>query len=292
MSICVCRIRHSDSACHDRFFSFAASIFKVGRAFFDWGARGGWIDGYEVFAMVVDGQMVSTVGRQTMRYVINGEVRKGYQIGAVATHCDHRNRGLARVLMERVLDELDAPDQPVILFANSSALDFYPRFGFRRLAQSRFIGDIDVRPADTPTQTLDLGSTTDRAWLADHCARANAIGQGFTARDYYPTLLFHLTRESLTTFRLDSFEAVVVAQQDGERLLIRDLLAVRSFSLTDVLHRLCTQPARTIEFGFHPEGWWPNAERQVLDDGESPLFARGTAAEVGEPLRFPDLART
>jgi GNAT superfamily N-acetyltransferase len=292
MNNCVCRIRHSDSAYHDRFFSFVASIFKVGRTFFDWGARGGWVDGYEVFAMIVDGQIVSTVGRQSMQCVINGEARNGYQIGAVATHSDHRNRGLARALMERVLDELDAPDQPVIVFANASVLDFYPRFGFRRLAQSRFVGHIDVRPANTLAPSLDLSKATDRTWLADHCVRANAIGRGFTARDYYPTLLFHLTREPLRTFRLDSLEAVVVAQQDGERLLIRDLLAVRAFSLMDALPRLCTQPARTIEFGFHPEVWWPNAESEALHDAESRLFVRGTAAEVGEPVRFPDLAHT
>ena len=44
------------------------------------GARGGWVDGYDVFAVVADGRIVSTVGRQRMRYVINGEPRNGYQI--------------------------------------------------------------------------------------------------------------------------------------------------------------------------------------------------------------------
>src|SRR5438105_15273840 len=113
-------IRHSDRAWHDRFFNFAASIFKAGRTFSEWGARGGWVDGYDVFAVVVDDQIVSTVGRQSMRYVIDGQERSGYQLGAVATHPDHRNRGLARLLLNRLLAELDAPDQPVILFANSS----------------------------------------------------------------------------------------------------------------------------------------------------------------------------
>jgi GNAT superfamily N-acetyltransferase len=109
-------IRHSDRAWHDRFFSFAASIFRGGRTFFAWSARGGWVDGYDVFAVIVEDQVVSTVGRRSMRYVINGKERKGYQIGAVATHADHRNRGLARLLMNKVSGELDAPDQPVILF--------------------------------------------------------------------------------------------------------------------------------------------------------------------------------
>jgi GNAT superfamily N-acetyltransferase len=114
MNDCVRLIRHSDRAWHDRFFNFDASILKSGgRTFFTWGARGDWVDGYDVFAVVVDDQIVSTVGRASMRYVINGEARKGYQLGAVATHADHRNRGLARLLTSKVLGELDAPDPRV-----------------------------------------------------------------------------------------------------------------------------------------------------------------------------------
>ena len=98
--------------------------------------------------------------------------------------------------------------------------------------------------------------------------------------------------------RLDSFGAVVIAQQDGERLLIEDLLATQPFRLADALPHICAQPVRTIEFGFHPEAWWPNAavqafhKDQAFDDGGSPLFARGAAAAVKSPLRFPDLAQT
>jgi GNAT superfamily N-acetyltransferase len=242
--------------------------------------------------VVVDDQIVSTVGRQAMRYVINGKARNGYQLGAVATHPDQSNRGLARLLMKKVFSEIDEPDQPVILFANSSVLDFYPRFGFRRLAQTRFIGHVDVRPADTLAPRLDLARPTDRAWLADHCAGASAIGQRFAARDYYPPLLFHLMRQPRMVFRPDSLGAVVIAQQHGERLLIEDLLATRPFSLTDALPHVCAQPVRTVEFGFHPEAWWPDAESRALDDGGSPLFVRGAAADVREPVRFPDLAQT
>ena len=159
-------IRHSDAAWHERFFDFVASIFESGRTFSDWGARGGWVDGYDVFAMVVDKQIVSTVGRQSMRYVINGKARSGYQIGAVATHSNHRNHGLARLLMKEILSKLDPPDQPVILFAGPSVLDFYPRFGFRRLAQDRFVAHTDLNPYWARLRRLwtSQGQPTARGW--------------------------------------------------------------------------------------------------------------------------------
>jgi predicted N-acetyltransferase YhbS len=286
-------IRHSDRAWHDRFSEFDASVFKDGGGTFSaWGARGGWVEGYDVLAMVVDDRIVGTVGRTSMRYAINGVERNGYQLGAVATHVAHRNRGLARRLMDKVLGELDAPDQPVVLFANSSVLDFYPRFGFRRLAQAGFTGHADVRPADTLAPGLDLAKPTDRAWLADHCAKASAIGRRFAARDYYSAMLFHLTRQPRMVFRLDLFGAVVIVRQDGDRLLIEDLLAIRPFRLADALPHVCALPVRTLEFGFHPEAWWPEAESRALDDDDSPLFVRGAAAELEAPIRFPDLAQT
>jgi predicted N-acetyltransferase YhbS len=292
MNASVRLIRHFDTVWHARFFAFVASMFKAGRTFSDWGARGGWVDGYDVFAVVVGDRIVSTVGRQSMRYIINGEARNGYQIGAVATHPDYRNRGLARLLIERILGELSAPDQPVILFANRSVLDFYPRFGFRRLVQARFTGHIDVRPADIRVPELDLARPADRAWLADHCGKAIVLGQRFAARDYYPILLFHLTRQPCKIFRLDSCGAVVLAEQDSGQLLIKDVFATRPFSLMDALPLVSTEPASIIEFGFDPGAWWPGAQRQALDDNASPLFVRGAAAEVSEPVRFPDLAQT
>jgi hypothetical protein len=67
--------------------------------------------------------------------------------------------------MKSVLSELDARDQPVILFANPSVLDFYPRFGFRRLAQTRFIGRVDLRPAARLHQVwTSQGGRTARGW--------------------------------------------------------------------------------------------------------------------------------
>jgi GNAT superfamily N-acetyltransferase len=184
-------IRHSDRAWHDRFFSFVASIFKGGRTFSAWGARGGWVDGYDVLAVVVDDQVVSTVGRQSMRYMINGRARNGYQIGAVATHADHRNRGLARLLMNKVLGELDAPDQPVILFANSSVLDFIHGSAFagsRKVASSGI--SMCIPRARLPQVWTSQGQQTARGWLIialEPALSARALPRATTIRPCYFT---------------------------------------------------------------------------------------------------------
>ena len=123
-----CRIRHSDTAFHAGFFRFVESIFpgNGGQNWTDLRDRGGWTDQYEVVALVEGNKIVSTIGRSRMRLVIDGQDRIGHQLGAVATLAPYRRRGLARRLANWVADELDAPDQPIILFVNSTVLDFYP----------------------------------------------------------------------------------------------------------------------------------------------------------------------
>jgi hypothetical protein len=70
-------------------------------------------------------------------------------------------------------------------------LMLFHRNGF--VVPKRHIG---VHPAGTLAPSLDLAKSTDRAWLAAHCAGAGATGQGFAARDDHPTLLFHPMRQS------------------------------------------------------------------------------------------------
>jgi hypothetical protein len=77
----------------------------------------------------------------------------------------------------------------------------------------------------------------------------------------------------------------VIARQDGERLLIDDLLATRPFSLRDALPHVCRHPVRTIEFGFHPEAWWQDAESLSFDDDGAPLAGTGeSGGRGGRPL--------
>jgi hypothetical protein len=70
---------------------------------------GQWIRG------LCDGRrrpIVSAMRRQYMRYVINEETQR---------LSDRTGSNASRVLMERILGELDAADQPIILFANPPA---------------------------------------------------------------------------------------------------------------------------------------------------------------------------
>jgi predicted N-acetyltransferase YhbS len=286
------RITHRDGDWHERFFAFEERAFRVATTFRRWAERGGWHPGYEVFAIEEDGEILSTAGRERMRLVINGKEHPGYQLGAVATRSDRRKAGLSRRLLTWLLSEDDAPGLPVILFANPSVLDFYPRFGFTRIMQKRFVTAATVEPAANLAPTIDPDEPADRARLADLCRRARAPSNAFSARDYYPTLLWHLAYKPRSVFWFDGFDAAVIASVEHDRLTLHDVIAPHPFDLRLVLPRLTTNRVETLAFGFSPELWWPDARAQPADDPDSHFFVRGLPRLETDVFRFPDLAQT
>jgi predicted N-acetyltransferase YhbS len=282
------RINAADRDRHDEFFSFVAAAFG-GVDFRSWAARGGWNEDYQVFALTDHDDLISTIGSTRMDLVIDGVACVGYQLGAVATRRSHRGRGVARELMQWVIDEAD-PHQPMLLFANDSVLEFYPRFGFRRVMQQRFAAPIDMHPAAL-APTWDLAIPAHRSQLEQLCRRAAPIGTRFAARNYFSTLLWHLTHRPLPVYRFDQFDAAIVASTEGDRLILHDLVATKPFALERVLPALIETRVSEIEFRFHPERWWPGAVAVGIED-RCPLFVRGATALRESALRFPDLAHT
>ncbi|MEO8460304.1 MAG: GNAT family N-acetyltransferase [Dokdonella sp.] len=307
------RIRFDDREWHAAFFRFVLDNFR-GADFSVWAQRGGWDADYEVFAALEDDEIVATIGRTRMRVVVGGVESIAWQLGAVATRGDRRGRGLARRLMQQVFDDLDFPDQLIFLFANKSVLDFYPRFGFQGVIQQRYSARVELEPAQVRAHRLDIADAEDRARLAAICARSAALSHEFSARDYYPTLLWHLCHSPLPAFWVEAYDSIVVARfennsGEGSCLVVYDVVARAPFDLRDVLPSLISEPVgvvevRTVEFRFNPASFWQaeslHEEREQRADVRiirqpdlgAPLFVRGASNLPANEVHFPDLART
>lgn len=271
------RILSSDSDKHPAFFRFVDTVFGNGRTetWTMWRDRGGWTVDYEVFALVQEGAIVGTIGRSRMHLVIEGENRVGYQLGAVAVLERFRGRGIARQLMEWVIDSLDAAEQPIILFADSRVHDFYPRFGFQRLPQQCSVEATVLHPSGEQSPHWAVSDFTDRARLADLCARARPTRGRLTARDYGWLALWNLTCEPVTLAWLPEHDAAVAFTVEDDRLIVHDVLATAPFDLLRVTPTLITKPVTSVELLIDPEDFWPTMTHPDRDDSSSSLFARG-----------------
>lgn len=290
MALDVRRIRSADRDAHERFHAFVPLTFR--RVDFRcWDERGGWNDDYEAWLLEHDGEVVASVGLTRMRLVVGGEQRNGWQLGAVATHPARRGLGHSRALLHAVLAQIDAEASPALLFANENVLSFYPRFGFRAVAQQRFSAETMVLPAAEMAPRCDVADAAARQRLAALCRAAAANDSVFGARDYYTALLWHLTYRPIQACWLDDGHAIAAVERRGDVLALHDLVALRPFDLAAALPSLTDAPVSRIEFGFAPWRWWPQAKPDGRCSG-SPLFVRGIGNALTEPLRFPDLAQT
>ena len=90
-----------------------------------------------------------------MKIVLRGEWITGWQLGAVGVVPQWRGRGLQRQIMQSLLGHVDEKDI-VFLFANDTVLDFYPLFGFRRVIESVFAAESNVKPASEQLRALSI----------------------------------------------------------------------------------------------------------------------------------------
>jgi predicted N-acetyltransferase YhbS len=285
----VLRLTAVDRTWQEALFTHVAEVFP-GIDFHRWAALGGWTVDYEVLVVIEDGQLVASVGCSRMPVIIGGRERSALQLGAVATRASHRGRGLARLLMKSALAEADRRSEPVFLFANPNVLTFYPRFGFRRVVQSRFGAEVTITSAARHAQPFDVADARARQRLAELCGRAPPTGRRFGARSYYSILLWHLCNRPLTAQWLEAEDALVVSAVENDRLILYDVVSPHAFDLAATLPAVVARPIAGVEFGFEPGAWWPDARPLGPDDAL--LFVRGADDLLQGPVRFPDLAQT
>ncbi|MGI5863237.1 MAG: GNAT family N-acetyltransferase [Myxococcales bacterium] len=284
----VVRIGANDTAQHAAFLRYTRRLFP-GLDFGPWYDRGGWVPEYEANAIEEAGEIVANASVMRMQLVIDGAPVRGVQLGAVGSMPERRGAGLVRRLLEDTLERLADESELVFLFANP-VVDFYPRFGFRRVVESRFELDLAFAPGH-PAPRVDLDPATEReAWLAA-LTRAPSPTARFGARGYGSVALWHVSNFYPTAVRRLAPDAYAVAVQEGDRLELLDLAAPEGFDLAGALPRLAEAPVARVGFGFAPERFFPEAAARL--DPDSMLFVRGKAGQLGaSPFRFPALAQT
>ena len=110
------------------------------------------------YVLLDGGTVVASIAVNRMQTMWRGKGRSYIQLGTVMTDPQYRKQGLSRCLMEQVLRDYCRSCDAVYLFANDSALDFYPRFGFERAVEYQFI--CPVTPNPEAAQRLDTVSYT------------------------------------------------------------------------------------------------------------------------------------
>lgn len=284
-------ISHTDEAWHEAFLQFVPRVFPR-ISFRSWYENGGWTERYRAFALVEGDRIVASASVTRMQAILHGREITALQLGAVGTLKEARGRGLQDRLIPWLLENAGAGEL-VFLFGSHRVLEFYPRFGFRRVRENLFHADHRAAPSASRLRTLDPAREEDRGLLLRVAANARPVTELFGARNYGTTVLWYwlnFTRHRRAV-HVPEHDAVLVVDQSDDLLRIYDILAPNRFELAPLLPGIIDAPITRLELGFTPERYWPYAQPRA-DYTDSPLFVRGSVSLPDEPFKFPMLAQT
>ncbi len=252
-----------------------------------------WHPGFRAFSWM-DGEVIAAnVSIRPLPLLAGGRIVPAAQIHAVATRPAFRRRGLFTDLMARVLDYASARFEALLLF--TATPDLYWPFGFRELAQHRFVGALGAGSTDwmTPAaRPLSLASADDRALVLALHARRQPVSERFGLCGNGDVFIANaLYRPDWHLDYLEREDALVVWSRAGGEMRLIDIVAPRMPTGAQLVRVLGLAPSAELHVRFPPDrlGGVFRAVPHVPEH-EDYLMIRGPLAVAGQPLMLPDTA--
>lgn len=281
----------NDDALRKSFNELTQLVF--GFSFEPWYEAGYWGDTYTCHSYMDGDKMVCNVSASRLDVICQGEVKKAVQIGTVMTHPDYRNRGLARELMQKVLNKYEDTYDFMYLFGDKGALGFYPKFGFERVSQHQYaLNPRCFSPAAAGPRRLLLSDKEDMELLLRLVSERVPVSSTIGVVNDMWLLMFYLTGPYRgDVYYLPHLDVAVVYRLKGETLHIYDVFSQRSFELSTVVQCLLPHNLTGIRVHFTPdmENGCVSCEEWQSEDA---LFIRALNLELPEKFFFPLLSHT
>ena len=215
--------------------------------FEDWYNAGYFEGAYIPYSFVENGKIISNASANIMRFVQNGEEKRYIQIGTVMTRPEYRNRGLARELIQRIINDYAEYSDGFYLYGNLNAVNFYAKLGFQRLDQWRW-----------STECREIRKESACFVKVEETMRSGYVAALKTAVEN--PVFDHLNRASLQLFYTGNLEnvyfqpelnAYIVYSVDKRTLYLDSVISDREVPTIEILKRI-NEEFDTVILGFTP----------------------------------------
>jgi hypothetical protein len=216
--------------------------------------------------------------------------RKSYiQLGTVMTDIEYRNKGLARFLINKILEEWKDKCDAVYLFANDSVLDFYPKFGFVKAIQ--YQSEMPIYKAQGVVKKLDMSLPQDRELLLSKYAQSNPFS-ALPMIDNVGLLMFYCSQfMNNNIYYIEKYDAIVIAEYEDDSLLCFDIFCNNDKDMCDILSIMAIESTKNAVFGFTPKQAY-NYKISQLNEKNTTLFVLSSKENLfaHNQLMFPLLS--
>lgn len=180
----------------------------------------------------------------------NGHIGKFAQLSTVMTEPAYRGKGLNQWLLKRVISEWEEKSDCIYLYANDSVVDYYPKFGFKELAEYRYKKEISNQNGCFRKLDLTLQSDIELLVRSYNCSNPFSM---LSMKNNLELMMFHcLTFLENDIFYIEQYDAVVIAKCDEDTILCYDIFTDKQCNMDDILGVLVEKEKQMVVFGFTP----------------------------------------
>lgn len=270
------------------FNNLVEKIFGI--SFEEWYYGGYWNKKYIPYTLFDGEKAVASASVNIMDFNIIGEQQHYIQIGTVLTDENYRNQNLSRFLMEKILDDWGERCDLIYLYANKSAVGFYPQFGFHCVHEYEYFKPVEKHTENEEYEKLNMDVKSNRDRLYDYAKNSKVFGK-LSMRENADLVMFYCTsfmKENV--FYIKSLDVIAVAKFNGNQLHLLDVFGKVKVELDKIVNSLVSFKIDEIVLGFTPEDCNSYKAREI--SGDDRLFIRDDKTNLFDENRvmFPILS--
>ncbi|MBZ9687465.1 GNAT family N-acetyltransferase [Clostridium estertheticum] len=235
------------------FNKLAMNTFKID--FESWYQKNLYYNRYLCFSYIYEDEVVANVSINKMNLLIEGQKKKALQLGTVMTHLNHRNKGLSASLIKYIIDKYESEYDIIYLFANDSVLNFYPKFGFKKVIECAYELDTNqVNRKESLIKRLRGDDKNDYKTILRIAKDRQPVCQKFgVINDIWPLHIYCMYEYKDDIYYLEDEDAIVITRREDGCLHLYDVLSLKPIDLDSIVEKIVIPNDKKIEFHFVPE---------------------------------------
>jgi len=154
----------------------------------------------------------------------------------------------------------------IYLFANDTVLDFYPKFGFKRVEQYQYSKEIKLGNARDVAVKLDMSNPKNEELVRNTINKSISISPLSMIDNTSLVMFYCISFLADNIYYLKDFHAVAIADFDRDTLYLKDIFCETATELDDVIFALSDKNISQVVLEFTPEDKTSFVEKVLIPD--------------------------
>ena len=266
------------------FNQLAEDTFEIN--FIEWYESGYWGENYIPYSLVDGKKVIANASVTKSKMIINNQSYETIQIGTVMIAENYRSKGLSKELMTKIINDYKKRVDFIYLFANETVLDFYPKFGFKRVDELSVELNIEQIEKKEGLELVDFNAHQEKIEkLANN--RSNNHLKSYLEGGYNLTMFYYRSVFKDGISYIKELDTYLCYEIEDEECHLFDILSDKEISMREILNYLPLEKDSRVycHFDVQEESMIKTKKRVPVDDDA--LFVLGVEEDTFKEFKLP-----